>query len=59
MKEIAEACRIPQFITENPCQHNPMPQTLATTVEAIIGAVWFDSKRNFKVVQDVMEHLRS
>jgi ribonuclease-3 len=59
MKEIAEACGISEVITENPGQHSPMPQTLAATVEAVIGAVWFDSERNFKVVQDVMEHLQS
>jgi ribonuclease-3 len=59
MKEIAEAWGLQKFITENPCQDHPMPRTLASTVEAIVGAVWFDSEKNFEAVRNVMEHLQS
>jgi ribonuclease-3 len=59
MKEIAEAWGFQTFITENPCQDHPMPQTLASTVEAIVGAVWFDSEKNFETVRNVVERLQS
>jgi dsRNA-specific ribonuclease len=59
MKEIAEAWGFQTFITENPCQDHPMPQTLASTVEAIVGAVWFDSEKNFEAVRNIVERLQS
>jgi dsRNA-specific ribonuclease len=35
----------------------PYPYLLL--VEAIMGAVWFDSEKSFEAVQNVMEHLQA
>ena len=45
-------------VTKNPCQKGQVPRTtLASTVEALIGAVWVDSKNNFDLVQAVIRAL--
>ncbi|OJJ65538.1 hypothetical protein ASPBRDRAFT_49713 [Aspergillus brasiliensis CBS 101740] len=41
----------------NPLSSNPSIHSLATDVEAIVGAVWIDSGRNFGVVKGVMRRL--
>ena len=45
-------------VVKNPCQQGDVPQTiLASTVEAILGAVWFDSNKDIKKVEQVIEAL--
>ena len=46
-------------VTKNPCQKGGgVPRTtLASTVEALIGAVWADSESNFAQVQAVIRAL--
>ena len=48
-----------QSVTKNPCQKGEVPRvTLASTVEALIGAVWVDSGNQFDQVQSVLRALQ-
>lgn len=53
LAEVGVRLRI-QDCTSPPCRPGP---GMATTMEAIIGAVWLDSKRDFGAVNAVMERL--
>jgi hypothetical protein len=47
-------------VIKNPCQGEEVSRTtMASTVEALVGAVWLDSGRNFEQVREVMERLGS
>lgn len=47
-----------EYVVENPCQQGKYPKkVLASTVEAIIGAVWVDSHGDLGVVQQVLKKL--
>jgi ribonuclease-3 len=47
-----------KFVQKNPCQGEDVSQTtMASTVEALLGAAWLDSGRNFEEVRAVMERL--
>ncbi|KAF2448451.1 ribonuclease III [Karstenula rhodostoma CBS 690.94] len=60
LKNIATNWEMEKFLVKNPCQQGECPkETLAATVEAILGAVWVDSDRNLEVVQNVLKKLSS
>lgn len=43
-----------QVVHKNPCQGGDVPSTaVASTIEAVIGAAWLDSKRNWQIVRNV------
>ncbi|KAK4148402.1 hypothetical protein C8A00DRAFT_19761, partial [Chaetomidium leptoderma] len=45
-------------VVKNPCQGEVVSRTtMASTVEALVGAVWLDSGRNFEQVRAVMKRL--
>ena len=47
-----------KFVVKNPCQGNSVSRTTtASTVEALVGAAWLDSGRDFEQVQAVMTRL--
>jgi ribonuclease-3 len=47
-----------KFVETNPAQKGKVSKgTRATTVEAIIGAVWVDSGKNASQVNRVMENM--
>jgi ribonuclease-3 len=48
-----------KFIQTNPCQgmEPPSAAMIATAVEALLGAVWYDSGRNMQMVQGIMGRL--
>jgi ribonuclease-3 len=58
LKDIAINWEMERFLVKNPCQQGECPkETLAATVEAILGAVWVDSNKNLAVVQKVLGKL--
>jgi ribonuclease-3 len=54
-----QAAGLDLFIITNPSQGNnpPSPGMIAITVEALLGAVWYDTGRNMQEVRDVMSRL--
>jgi ribonuclease-3 len=53
-----EACELDDFITSQPAQKGEITNgTRATTVEAILGAVWIDSGMNIHAVDRVKANL--
>ncbi|KAK7189020.1 hypothetical protein DPSP01_004127 [Paraphaeosphaeria sporulosa] len=58
LKQIAIKWGMERLIVENPTQKGQYPrETMAATVEAIIGAVWVDSDKNLAAVQKVLNTL--
>jgi ribonuclease-3 len=58
LEALAKQSHIEGSVTKNPCQKGEAPRvTLASTVEALIGAVWVDSRSNFSQVQGVIRAL--
>ncbi|KAJ4346670.1 uncharacterized protein N0V89_010601 [Didymosphaeria variabile] len=58
LKDIATNWEIDKLVVKNPCQQGNCPkETLAATIEAVLGAVWVDSDRNLAVVQEVLSKL--
>ncbi len=54
----ARELELERYVIKNPCQHGEVsPTTLASTVEALIGAVWLDSGNDFEQVQWVITYL--
>ncbi|KAL1623898.1 hypothetical protein SLS56_008093 [Neofusicoccum ribis] len=54
----ASKAHLQNLIRLNPSQHGQAPQeTLASTVEALVGAVWFDCNGDMDVVRGVMGKL--
>lgn len=59
LEEVAKDWHLSTWLKENPCQAGQEPRTtLASTVEALIGAVWVDCDRNLAEVQDVIRLLQ-
>lgn len=55
---LPEEYNLTKYIIKNPSQQDDIPQTtLATTIEAIVGAVWFDSNKDIKKVEYVVDAL--
>jgi hypothetical protein len=58
--EVAQNWNLKKYVIENPSQQGEFPrELLASTVEAILGAVWLDSYRDFEKVQKVFKKLCS
>lgn len=54
----ASKAHLQTMIRLNPCQKGEAPQeTLASTVEALVGAVWFDCGGDIDIVRGIMERL--
>lgn len=54
----ASSSHLQDFIVKNPSQKGaPGEETLASTIEALIGAVWFDCGGSSESVEEVMETL--
>ena len=59
LQEVAKDWNLSTLLQENPSQSGQEPKTtLASTVEALIGAVWVDCNRNLAEVQDVIRLLQ-
>jgi ribonuclease-3 len=57
---IAKDWNLRKYLKENPSQRGEEPKTaLASTVEAILGAVWVDSERNFEAVHHAVKKFQS
>jgi len=55
----AEELKLDRYIIKNPVHHGSVPEgTLSSMVEAILGAVWIDSKRNPDEVLHVMKEMK-
>jgi ribonuclease-3 len=60
LAEVAQNWNLKKYVIENPCQQGEAPrEVLASTVEAILGAVWVDSDGDFGKVQKVFKRLCS
>ncbi|KAH4303317.1 hypothetical protein HBH64_074150 [Parastagonospora nodorum] len=60
LAEVAENWNLKKYVIENPSQQGEAPkELLASTVEAILGAVWLDSYQDFGEVQRVFKKLCS
>ncbi|KAF2846228.1 ribonuclease III [Plenodomus tracheiphilus IPT5] len=58
LAEVARKWKVKDCIIANPCQQGEAPrELLAATMEAIVGAVWVDSKGNLETVQKVFKTL--
>ncbi|KAK6384337.1 hypothetical protein LTS17_001900 [Exophiala oligosperma] len=58
LNEIGAECGFSRYIKLNPCQKGAAPPTtMASTVEAIIGAVWEDSGKDLDRVRGVVRAL--
>ena len=59
LKNVAKEWNLTKWLKENPCQAGQEPKTtLASTVEAIIGAVWLDCDRDLVEVQQLIKRLQ-
>jgi ribonuclease-3 len=60
LQRVAKDWNLSNWLKENPCQAGQEPRiTLASTVEALIGAVWVDCNRDLAEVQHVIELLQA
>jgi ribonuclease-3 len=56
LNEVAQASGLVKHVVKNPCQHGQVPQeTAASTVEALVGAVYLDSGEDMEIVKKVLE----
>jgi ribonuclease III len=56
LSRIARENGLAKYIVKNPSQKGDIPpNTPASTVEAIFGAVWLDSNKDIKMVEQVGE----
>ena len=59
LEKVAKRWNVTEWLNENPCQAGQAPRTtLASTVEAIIGAVWIDCNQNLAKVRQVIKILQ-
>ena len=60
LHDIAKNWNLREYLKANPSQKGEEPKTaLASTVEAILGAVWVDSNRNFGAVHHAVKKFQS
>ncbi|KFY47192.1 hypothetical protein V495_02066 [Pseudogymnoascus sp. VKM F-4514 (FW-929)] len=58
LKNVVEQDGLAKFVVKNPCQKGKLQRTtLASTTEAIDGAVWYDCRKDFETVRDVVHTL--
>jgi ribonuclease-3 len=56
LNQVAQECGLVKYVTKNPCQQGDVPQeTAASTVEAVIGAVYLDCGKDISMVKKVLE----
>ena len=56
LKEVAEKTGFTAYIAKNPCQKGEVSQeTGASTVEAVVGAVYLDSKEDMNTARKVLQ----
>lgn len=55
LSQVAQRSGVSSYITKNPCQLGLVPQeTAASTVEALVGAVYLDSGEDISTVKKVL-----
>jgi ribonuclease-3 len=58
LSQLAHKYGLEEYVTKNPSQHGKVSDyTLATTVEALLGAVWIDCNKDFEVVERVSSNI--
>ncbi|RMZ69975.1 rnase iii [Pyrenophora seminiperda CCB06] len=56
LSQVAQRSGISSYITKNPSQSGPVPQeTAASTIEALVGAVYLDSGKDISMVKKALE----
>jgi ribonuclease-3 len=59
LSQVAQRSGLAKYITQNPCQQGQVRQeTAASTVEALVGAVYLDCGENISTVRKVLEAIR-
>jgi ribonuclease-3 len=59
VEKVAKGWNVTEWLKEKPCQEGQASKrTLASTVEAIIGAVWIDYNQDLSKVQQVVNILQ-
>ncbi|KAH7111826.1 ribonuclease III domain-containing protein [Dendryphion nanum] len=60
LRTVAKEWNLTDLLKENPCQQGEKTTTtLASTVEAVIGAVWLDSQKNLGAVKHLIKRFQS
>lgn len=55
LESVAKHFGIDGYVINNPCQGDKVARTtLASTVEALLGAVWLDTGRDYAKVRDIV-----
>lgn len=59
LSDLGRQVGLENYISTNPSQGNetPSPAVVATAVEALIGSIWLDSRRNLQSVRQVVLNL--
>jgi ribonuclease-3 len=56
LSEVAQKSGLVDYIANNPCHQGDVPQeTAASTVEAVVGAVYLDCGKNMSTVKKILE----
>ena len=56
LSQVAQESGLVNYVTKNPCQQGDVPQeTAASTVEAVVGAVYLDCGKNMSTVKRVLD----
>jgi ribonuclease-3 len=59
LSQVAQNSGLAKYIAKNPCQQGHVPQeTAASTMEALVGAVYLDSGKKISTVRKVLEAIR-
>jgi len=58
LNQVAQESGLVKYVTKNPCQQGDVPQkTAASTVKAVIGAVYLDCGKDISMVKKVLESI--
>jgi dsRNA-specific ribonuclease len=58
LKNVVERNGLVKVVVKNPSEKGgPQRATLASTTEAIVGAVWYDCGKNFETARNVVDTL--
>ncbi|EUC39445.1 hypothetical protein COCMIDRAFT_10509 [Bipolaris oryzae ATCC 44560] len=56
LSQVAQRSKISTYVTKNPCQEGQVPQeTAASTIEALVGAIYLDSGKDMSTVKKVLK----
>jgi ribonuclease-3 len=59
LSQVAQSSGLVKYVAKNPCQQGQVPQeTAASTVEALVGAVYLDCGEDISTVQKVLEAIK-